>query len=248
MKRNLLYLCMMIFLLASCQQDELTDMASNHVGYLSIQSVEAQVGAVELVQSRAVDNDFIVEIHKDGALYNSMKYEAGAVPEKIELPAGQYQLVVYNDAYITSANWTNEDQGEPVYYLAKDFTMVEGQVNTVTASVPMINFGVTYTLPTNFDTHFTGIQLKVTVGNRVVILAHNTDESQMGEDVAYFMIPTVAEGEEAPTFQYWITATNADGEEHNTSNTYKQSTGKDLAPGTIYNVTYQVASRSWTCE
>ena len=97
MKQTILYLLLGIFFLASCQQEEMPS-AETAMGTLSLDGISVQV-ANETVSSRAVDADLYVKILQNGDIYNNLVYAPGQVPNKIELPVGNYQLRIYNAAY-----------------------------------------------------------------------------------------------------------------------------------------------------
>ena len=61
MKKNILYILLGIFLLASCQQE---NEIPSGTGYLSVEGIELQSQMVTEVVSRAVDETLIVELWK----------------------------------------------------------------------------------------------------------------------------------------------------------------------------------------
>ena len=75
MKQTILYLLLGVFLLTSCQQEEIPN-AETAMGTLSLNGISVQV-ANETVSSRAVDADLYVEIWQDGAIYNNQVYAQG---------------------------------------------------------------------------------------------------------------------------------------------------------------------------
>lgn len=245
MRQNLIYLCFVAFLLVSCSQEELV-VTENHFGYLSLQKIEAQLETVDYVPSRAVDADFYLEIHQeDGSLYNEMKYEPGAVPSKIDLPAGNYKLVAYNNAYQVYSSWQNSDLGEPIYYGELDFSIEEGKINSISLKVPMVSFGVTYSLPEIFETYFSNVKLTVTLGERIIELPHQAAGDS--ELIAYFMLPQNSEEGEFPSFSYQITALNEDNEYLEDQNSYG-SEGKPIQAGHLYKISYVMETNSFICE
>lgn len=225
MKQNLLYLLLGIFLLASCQKEDLPE-AETAMGMLSLNGISVQV-ANETVSSRGVDADLYVDIMQDNdTLYS---YKPGAVPEKIELPEGRYKLRIYNDAY--KAENPYEGKGQAIYL--NDTTSVNIQAGQVTRldsiKVPMINFGVQFQFPETYEDFFLSCSLSVKVDERTVDL-------QSGE-TAYF---PYAEG---AIFSYALTATNTDGEKLKTDEkTYGED--QNISSGTIYTVSYKMETRS----
>ena len=93
MKQTILYLLLGIFLLASCQQEDIS--SNTATGYLVLESIDVQVNQ-QTVSSRAVDADLYVDILQEDAIFR--QYGPGMVPDRIELPEGTYRLHVYNAA------------------------------------------------------------------------------------------------------------------------------------------------------
>ena len=221
MKQTILYLVASIFLLASCQQEG-QGTEKTATGYLSIEGIALQAD-VQTVSSRAVDEDLYVEILQDGERYSL--YEPGTVLDKIELPVGTYQLRAYNGA----AQMENpyERLGNPVYSSeAQSFDVEAGAVTSLELEVPMTNFGVTLKLPEEFAAYFGDNYTFTVTSNRPV-------ELKDGE-TAYFPYS------ENVTFSYSLKAVNADGEESEP----EEGTRTEVACGTVYIITYAMATRS----
>ena len=95
----------------------------------------------------------------------------------------------------------------------------------------MINFGVSFSFPEEYKEAFPTCNLTVIAGERTV------GNIQSGE-TAYF---SYAEG---ITFNYTLSVTNTDGEEKTNGGTYGDAEDETISAGTIYTVTYEMATRS----
>lgn len=148
MKHPLLYCIFGTFLLASCQQEETPE--TNGYGYLSISDVAVQTVNESIVATRSGEEPLTVEIWQDGSLLQSLDNTA----DKVRLESGSYTLKAYSSSYETNSSWTNSEKGEPVYYTEQAFTVETEQTTSVEVSVPMINFGVTFSLPEEYSGYF----------------------------------------------------------------------------------------------
>ena len=221
MKQTILYLLLGIFLLASCQQEDIS--SDTATGYLVLESIDVQVNQ-QTVSSRAVDADLYVDILQEDAIFR--QYGPGMVPDRIELPEGTYRLHVYNaaatlpDPYDGNGVAIFEYTGEPITVEANGTTLIEE------IEVPMINFGVTLQLPEEFNTYFKNYAFTVTSDRSV--------ELKEGE-TAYFPYNS-----DKVTFSYSLKATNADGEESEPEG----GTRNEVVSGTIYTVSYEMETQS----
>lgn len=222
MKQTILYLLLGIFLLASCQQEDIS--SNTATGYLVLESIDVQVNQ-QTVSSRAVDADLYVDILQEDAIFR--QYGPGMVPDRIELPEGTYRLHVYNaaatlpDPYDGNGVAIFEYTGEPITVEANGTTLIEE------IEVPMINFGVTLQLPEEFNTFFENYAFTVTSDRSV--------ELKEGE-TAYFPYNS-----DKVTFSYSLKATNADGEESEPEG----GTRNEVVSGTIYTVSYEMETQSF---
>lgn len=222
MKQTILYLLLGIFLLASCQQEDIS--SNTATGYLVLESIDVQVNQ-QTVSSRAVDADLYVDILQEDAIFR--QYGPGMVPDRIELPEGTYRLHVYNaaatlpDPYDGNGVAIFEYTGEPITVEANGTTLIEE------IEVPMINFGVTLQLPEEFNTYFKNYAFTVTSDRSV--------ELKEGE-TAYFPYNS-----DKVTFSYSLKATNADGEESEPEG----GTRNEVVSGTIYTVSYEMETQSF---
>ena len=146
MKQTILYFIAGLFLLTGCAKEELSLAEGNQVGYLTVENLVPQQAEQISVGSRAVDADLYVEITdtKDTTTYNP-----GAVPAKIELAVGTCTVKAYNAAY--KDNTPNAAK----YYAETTVEIKEGKVEYLSLEVPMVNYGVTLSLPDNFSDWFT---------------------------------------------------------------------------------------------
>lgn len=222
MKQTILYLLLGTFLLASCQQEDIS--SNTATGYLVLESIDVQVNQ-QTVSSRAVDADLYVDILQEDAIFR--QYGPGMVPDRIELPEGTYRLHVYNaaatlpDPYDGNGVAIFEYTGEPITVEANGTTLIEE------IEVPMINFGVTLQLPEEFNTYFKNYAFTVTSDRSV--------ELKEGE-TAYFPYNS-----DKVTFSYSLKATNADGEESEPEG----GTRNEVVSGTIYTVSYEMETQSF---
>ena len=140
MKQTIVYFIVGLFLLTGCAQEELSLAEGNQVGYLTVEDLILQQAEQISVGSRAVDADLYVEITDTKA---TTTYNPGAVPAKIELTTGTCTVKAYNAAY--KDNTTNAAK----YYAETTVEIKEGKVEYLSLEVPMVNYGVTLSLPDN---------------------------------------------------------------------------------------------------
>ena len=219
MKQNLLYLLLGIFLLTSCQQEEVTENQSGY-GYLSLKSVVATVENVNQPASRSLPSvdkaALYVEICEGDKTV--LSYEPGEVPEQIPLPIGTYTAKAYNAAYKTYESWTEDAQGEPVFYGEETFTITADTRTEVTLEVSLHNFGMTFQLGNNFGTYFQEEQTTLTLmcnGRNVTLAA-----GQQSSTYVYFYL------EENSKLNYTLVSRNDDDETVTLSGTPEVANGK----------------------
>ena len=221
--KQTLYTLLSIFLLISCQQEDI--LSEQGKGYLQLTDLSLVSPTIESVHTRAVDTDLYIEILSGTEPIQS--YEPGQFPqEKIELEAGEYTLKAYNDAY------KNKTANAPQYYVETTFTIEAEKVTYPTISVPMVNVGISLaTLSDELQGLFNDVKLSFyTTDEQIVTVL------QPGETV--YM--DYAEG---ITFTYTLTATNADNETFTTEKkTYGNVEGEKVEPGHCYIITYSLAS------
>ena len=226
--KQILYLLLGIFLLASCQQEELTE-SNNAYGYLSLRSVIAQVENVNQPASRAalptIDTKALyVEICEGDKTV--LKYEPGEeVPTQIQLPIGTYTAKAYNKAYTAYESWEANALGEPVFYGETQPFTIEAETDPTeqTIKVSLYNFGIAFKLDDNFATYFdeANTTLTLSCNNRSV-----TYDLQSGV-YAYFYV------EEGEHLSYTLSSQNADKETVTLPGTVEDATN-----GKCYTLTF----------
>ena len=221
MKQYILCIMLGIFLLASCQKEE-RFAEESATGFLSLTGITLQAD-IQTISSRAVDSELYVEILQNEETYRL--YEPGTVPNKIELPAGTYQLRAYNAAFQMENPY--EDLGNAVFYQeGTTFEVKAGEVTPLELKVPMINFGVTLRLPEEFAAYFGENYTFTVTSDRSVRLKEG--------ETAYFPY-----SENMP-FSYTLTAINGDDE----VTAPQGGTCTNVTSGTIYTVSYEMETQS----
>lgn len=228
MKKNIVYILLGIFLLASCQQEN--EIPSGK-GYLSVEGIELQSQVVTEVASRAVDESLTVDLYKGEQFVRTLTPEE--MQNKIELePATDYMLKAYSANYGEESAWDNETKGEPVYYKEVSFVVTEGATTAVKVQVPMVTFAVCLNLTEVTGDWLQGYTFTVTSENRSVAL-------QDGE-TAYFPY--------SDSFNYQLSVTNSDGESKEQSGSWGTENGKTVEQNTVYTVTYNWATQKLAVE
>lgn len=228
MKKNIVYILLGIFLLASCQQEN--EIPSGK-GYLSVEGIELQSQVVTEVASRAVDESLKVDLYKGGQLVRTLTPEE--MQNKIELkPATDYMLKVYSANYEAESTWGNDTKGEPVYYKEVSFEVIAGATTPLKVQVPMITFAVCLDMPAVTGDLLQRYTFTVTSGGRSVTL-------QNGE-TAYFPY--------SDSFNYQLSITNLDGEVKEQPGSWGTEDGETVAQNTVYTVTYNWATQSLAVE
>lgn len=228
MKKNIVYILLGIFLLASCQQEN--EIPSGK-GYLSVEGIELQSQVVTEVVSRAVEESLTVDLYKGGQLVSTLTPEK--MQNKIELkPATDYMLKVYSANYVNESTWDNETKGEPVYYKEVPFEVIAGATTPLKVQVPMITFAVCLDMSAVTGDWLQDYTFTVTSGSRSVKL-------QNGE-TAYFPY--------SDSFNYQLSITNSDGEVKEWPGSWGTEDGETVAQNTVYTVTYNWATQSLAVE
>ena len=225
MKKNIVYILLGIFLLASCQQEN--EIPSGK-GYLSVEGIELQSQVVTEVASRAVDESMIVELWQGGTKLSDLS--AQEMQDKIKLDAADnYMLKVHSANYGEESTWDNETKGEPVYYKEVPFEVIAGATTPLKVQVPMITFAVCLDMSAVTGNLLKGYTFIVTYGSRSVRL-------QNGE-TAYFPYS------EGASFRYQLSVTNWDDETNEQSGSWGIDKGK-VEMNTLYTVTYNWATQA----
>lgn len=225
MKKNILYILLGVFLLASCQQE---NAIPSGTGYLSVEGIELQSQVVAEVASRAVDESLTVDLYEGGQLVRTLTPEE--MQNKIELePATDYMLKVYSANYGSESAWNNETKGEPVYYKEVPFEVTEGATTALKVKVPMITFAVCLNLTDVMGDWLKDYTFSVTSGNRTVTL--------QGGETAYFPYS------EGAFFSYQLSVTNSDDETNVQSGSWGTDKG-EVEMNTLYTITYNWATQA----
>jgi len=220
MKHTLLYIATTL-LLASCGQEELP-LGEQALGYLSLSAVEVEASDVQLISTRAGETDDLIVALTD----ESEKMTEYDYAETISCPPGTYTLEIYSESYKT------ENANAPKYYYKHKEQVVieEGQTEPVgNISVPMINFGVTFSWPEDLK-GFTKIKFNVEYGS-------TSKEIQTGE-TTYFDIS------DEKTISYSLSAQNEDEDPVATNGLYGDEENETLKAGTIYTVSYKLETQT----
>lgn len=220
MKRTI-YILLSLFLLVSCQQEDILNPSSD--GYLQLQSVTTSNIVTEEVNTRAVENDLY--IHITGNNVNTL-FEPGDFPqEKIKLEAGSYELEAYNEAY------NSQISNAPRYYAKQAFSIEAEKVRYLDVEVPMINVGISLAA---FSDELTGLF------TNPYLTFYTTDpelkQTLQPDETVYF------DYTEGMTFSYTLTATNADNETFTTDVKTYGSDEQPVEAGHCYVITYSLAS------
>lgn len=225
MKQTILYFIAGLFLLTGCAKEELSLAEGNQVGYLTVENLVPQQAEQISVGSRAADADLYVEITDAKA---TTTYNPGAVPAKIELAAGTCTVKAYNAAY--KDNTTNAAK----YYAETKVEIEEGKVEYLSLEVPMVNYGVTLSLPDNFSDWFSDYTFSI--GKKT---ATETSVLKEGE-VIYF------DYQKGDVLSYSLKVTSKEETDGTfmQSGSYGDAEGKAIEPGKIYQITYNWATKS----
>lgn len=219
--KKALYFLTGILLLASCQQEEIP----SGEGFLSLTGIEVQTQEITNVASRAVDEDWTVDLYKGEQFVRTLTAEE--MQSKIKLvPATDYKLKVYSAKYGQDVNWTKEMSGEPVYYKEEPFQVKEGETTALKVQVPMCNYAVSLALPEGFEKWMT-YEFEVTSGARTVTLQDG--------GTAYFPVSALGS-----PFSYKLKLTNTDSESFELTGTWGDTEGETVEMNTVYVITYSM--------
>lgn len=219
--KQTLYILFCLFLLVSCQQE---DMPSNQFnGYLQLQSVTATPIVTDDVTTRAVEEDLYIKIK--GAEVDTI-FEPGEFPQtKIELVTGNYELEAYNEAY------NSQTMNVPQYYAKLTFNIEAERVRYLDVEVPMINVGISLAaFSDELAAYF----------SEPLLTFHTADPDsrqtvQPGETAYFAYLPGM-------TFSYTLTATNTDGETFTTGVKTYGGDGQPVEAGHCYVISYSLAA------
>lgn len=224
MKQTIVYFIAGLFLLTGCAKEELSLAEGNQVGYLTVENLDPQQAEQISVGSRAVDADLYVEITDINA---TTTYNPGSVPAKIELAVGTCTVKAYN------ATYKDNTPNAAKYYAETKVEIEEGKVEYLSLEVPMVNYGVTLSLPDNFSDWFSDYTFSI--GKKT---ATETSVLKEGE-VIYF---DYQKGD-VLSYSLKVTSKEADGTFTQTGS-YGDAEGKAIESGKIYRITYNWATKS----
>ncbi|MDM8308638.1 DUF4493 domain-containing protein [Phocaeicola barnesiae] len=219
MKQTILYFIAGLFFLTGCTQEEPSLTESNQVGYLTVEDLTLQQAEQISVGSRAVDPDLYVEITDTKA---TTTYNPGMVPAKIELAVGTCTVKAYNAAY------KDDTSNAAKYYAETTVEIKEGKVEYLSLEVPMVNYGVTLSLPDNFSDWFSDYTFSIGKSAATETFSLKEDEViyfdyQKGDVLSYSLKVTSKEEADGPFTQ---------------TGSYGSDEGKAIEAGKIYRITY----------
>ena len=223
--KQILYIFILLPILAACSNEERLDVLQGE-GTLVVSDLSLQRAARSSVMTRnAVDPDLAVEIlASDGNVYRGYKYAAGeALPDKFSLIPADYTLHAYSE---NASRWQteNDGRGAAVYEVREAFSVQPDWVTYLNVQVPMINYGVTYSVPEGFSEWFPTCEFTVSGDGR---------SCQITPDQAAYFDPSNAEG-----FSFSLHLVNTDGEVYD----LETQTYESPKAGLLYNVTYTFSS------
>lgn len=223
MRQNILHILSILFLLASCQQEEIPGESDN-VGYLSLTGFELSNGIEAEPLTKAVDNSLTVHITGVSDAQYDTTFATGTAPERIELAAGEYTVKAYTEGYETATDAPS--------YCSEDMkvTITAGEIAAIRMTVPMYNVGITATFPDNIGEWFTTYS---------IALSYNGKEATLDKTIstAYFL-PAATD----TALTYTLEATNSDREQQS-----KEVT-TDIPKGGMYNITFELGTSGETTE
>lgn len=194
--KHIIYTILALVLLTACQQDELS-VAEQGKAVLELTLTRA---GRPVATTRAIDDDLAIDIYKAGNI-PYVHYDAGSVPEKINLEPGTFRVVAYTDNQETWKT-ANNGRGEACYYAEASVEMESDMVVRLALDVPMTNYAVGLQLPEHFNDLFRAYTFILKSGGR-------TTSIKEGER-AYFDVADAS-------FTYSLRATNTDGTTHSHS-------------------------------
>lgn len=234
-KYSSLLLSCLLFLLASCTEDEQSVVGGN----LSIVGVTIEEANILAVRTKAIELPKVtlhVDILKDGKVFDNNSYTSEELPMKVKLATGNYTLEIYSDAY--KAFGTDGSLGGAKYYHSEEFSIEDNKTTDLkTITLSMLNFGIALTLPEGFTDWFSDYSFIVKVGDKT--------KSLTSGQIAYFDF----EDGTTTSFTYSLSATNQDGEALNSTGEYpKKDSGNEaqrsISANTVYSISYNLATKS----
>ncbi|WP_462337425.1 DUF4493 domain-containing protein [Phocaeicola barnesiae] len=219
MKQTILYFMAGLFLLTGCAKEGLSLAEGNQVGYLTVENLVPQQAEQISVGSRAVDADLYVEITDST---KTTTYNPGTLPGKVELHVGKCTMKAYNAAY--KDNTPNAAK----YYAETTVEIKEGKVEYLSLEVPMVNYGVTLSLPDNFSYWFSDYTFSIGKSAATETFSLKEDE------VIYF------DYQKGDVLSYSLKVTSKEETDGTFTQTgsYGSDEGKAIESGKIYQIIY----------
>lgn len=215
MRKNnvIIFALFTILSLFSCDNEEQpsVDVAT---GYFSISGISLSCDEELLPLTRAVEATLRLQILQGGTVVKDYA-PSEDLSKRIVLPVGDYTLKAFTPEQAEAAN---NETGYPVYELYSSFVVKEGDITSISLTVPQINIGVSINVSEEFAANFHSYSVTVlSVSGRSVTIS---DATVGASPLYYFAIPADRK------LQYTIVAFNDDEEEMTLT---KEITGVDVA-------------------
>lgn len=183
MKKVILYIISMAFILASCITDNAIQLEA--AGYLKINPIVIDTEVEVSPLTRAVDDRLQIDIYSASTIIKSFQPGDPGLDELIKLPVGDNYRLVAHTPDIKEAE--NNALGYPIYSVSHDFVIEKEQTTTISSLVAkQSNIGISVSLNDEvFDTAFQTIECTIfsSSGRSVVI-----DAKLHSQEKAYFNV------------------------------------------------------------
>ena len=211
MYKSALYITLAIFVAAGCNK---VSMEIQKMGSISL-ALSSDEEVVVSTKADAVDcSDFLVDISGTtflGQAYATDRYVYESMPEKVELPYGNYRISAQSCLEETAA----EGFGCVRYYgESEQVDVMSQEVENVTVRCAMVNGKVTLTFDESFLEDFSDVTVDVNVTRKVTM---TSDQANAPTDL-YFNVP-----EAGAQLIYTIRGKVAKGTEYEKELTYTNS-------------------------
>lgn len=183
MKKVILYIISMAFILASCITDNAIQLEA--AGYLKINPIVIDTEVEVSPLTRAVDDRLQIDIYSASTIIKSFQPGDPGLDELIKLPVGDNYRLVAHTPDMKEAE--NNALGNPIYSVSHDFVIEKEQTTTISSLVAkQSNIGISVSLNDEvFDTAFQTIECTIfsSSGRSVVI-----DAKLHSQEKAYFNV------------------------------------------------------------
>lgn len=183
MKKVILYIISMAFILASCITDNAIQLEA--AGYLKINPIVIDTEVEVSPLTRAVDDRLQIDIYSASTIIKSFQPGDPGLDELIKLPVGDNYRLVAHTPDMKEAE--NNALGYPIYSVSHDFVIEKEQTTTISSLVAkQSNIGISVSLNDEvFDTAFQTIECTIfsSSGRSVVI-----DAKLHSQEKAYFNV------------------------------------------------------------